>query len=45
MESYELPTFHYLDKGYIFYPRIGKQVCGNKILIPLPIKIIFASQK
>jgi hypothetical protein len=29
-----LPTFHNLDKGYTFMPRIGKQVSGNQIVIP-----------
>jgi len=29
-----LPTFHNLDKGYAFMPRIGKQVASNQIVIP-----------
>jgi hypothetical protein len=29
-----LPTFHNLDKGYVFLPRIGKQVSSNQIVIP-----------
>jgi hypothetical protein len=29
-----LPTFHNLDKGYTFMPRIGKQVASNQIVIP-----------
>ncbi len=29
-----LPTFHNLDKGYTFMPRIGKQVSSNQIVIP-----------
>jgi|KBSMisStandDraft_5_1062788.scaffolds.fasta_scaffold07569_4 hypothetical protein len=29
-----LPTFHNLDKGYTFLPRIGKQVASNQIVIP-----------
>jgi hypothetical protein len=29
-----LPTFHNLDKGYSFMPRIGKQVASNEIVIP-----------
>ena len=28
------PTFHSLDKGYDFLPRLGKQVASNQILIP-----------
>ncbi len=29
-----LPTFHNLDKGYTFMPRIGKQISSNQIVIP-----------
>ena len=29
-----LPTLHNLDKGYVFMPRIGKQVASNQIVIP-----------
>ena len=29
-----LPTFHSLDKGYSFMPRIGKQIASNQIVIP-----------
>jgi hypothetical protein len=29
-----VPTFHNLDKGYVFMPRIGKQVASNQIVIP-----------
>jgi hypothetical protein len=28
------PTFHNLDKGYIFMPRNGKQVASSQIVIP-----------
>jgi hypothetical protein len=33
-----LPTFHNLDKGYTFMPRIGKQVASNQIIIPCQFK-------
>jgi hypothetical protein len=33
-----LPTFHNLDKGYTFMPRIGKQVASNQIVIPCQYK-------
>jgi hypothetical protein len=33
-----LPTFHNLDKGYTFMPRIGKQVASNQIVIPCQFK-------
>jgi hypothetical protein len=29
-----LPTFHNLDKGYVFLPRLAKQVSSNQIVIP-----------
>ena len=29
-----LPTFHNLDKGYVFLPRLAKQVASNQIVIP-----------
>jgi hypothetical protein len=29
-----LPTFHNLDRGYVFLPRLGKQVSSNQIVIP-----------
>jgi hypothetical protein len=29
-----LPTFHNLDRGYTFMPRVGKQVSSNQIVIP-----------
>jgi hypothetical protein len=29
-----LPTFHNLDKGYTFLPRLAKQVASNQIVIP-----------
>ncbi|HEY8733938.1 MAG TPA: hypothetical protein VIL90_05185, partial [Puia sp.] len=33
-----LPTFHNLDKGYLFMPRVGKQVASNQIVIPCQYK-------
>jgi len=29
-----LPTFHNLDRGYVFLPRLAKQVSSNQIVIP-----------
>ena len=29
-----VPTFHNLDKGYVFLPRLAKQVASNQIVIP-----------
>lgn len=33
-----LPTFHNLDKGYTFMPRIGKQISSNQIVIPCQLR-------
>ena len=33
-QSTRFPTFHNLDKGYDFMPRIGKQMASNQIVIP-----------